>query len=125
MKIVHNKQELQEALKTKGQKIRIEGPYAKEIAQKIQRRKKISKTAKVGGVLLLIGGLAAAPFTGGSSLAGSAAGAAAMGLTIGTVALSAGELAMILGAGVGLCGYAVSKGYKVKIGKDGVELDPK
>lgn len=35
---VYNKQELQEALKNKGQKIRVEGSYANELAQKIHLR---------------------------------------------------------------------------------------
>lgn len=121
---VHSKQELQEALK-KDQKIRVEGPYAEELAQKIQRKRKIKKSAMVAGAAALIGGLAAAPFTGGASLAGSAAGAAAMGLTVGTVTLTTGQLAMLLGVGAPLLGYAIHKNYKVKIGKDGVVFDPK
>lgn len=49
---VYNKQELQEALKNKGQKIRVEGSYANELAQKIHRKKKVSKAVMVGGQLL-------------------------------------------------------------------------
>ena len=93
---VYNKQELQEALKNKGQKIRVEGSYANELAQKIHRKKKVSKAVMVGG------GLAAAPFTGGASLAGSAAGIAAMGFTAGAVTLTTAQLALILGVSASL-----------------------
>ncbi len=46
-----------------------------------------------------------------------------MGLTIGTVTLTTTDLAIILGAGV----FAISKGYKIKIGKGDyyIEMEPK
>ena len=105
----------------------MEGSYAKTLAKKIRSKKKIRKVAITGGVLAIIGGVVAAPFTGGTSLAGSVAGATAMGLTAGTVTLTTAELAMILGVGGLLGGYAISKGYKIKVGKGDnyVELDPK
>ena len=129
---VYNKQELQEALKNKGQKIRVEGSYANELAQKIHRKKKVSKAVMVGGAVVALGGLAAAPFTGGASLDGSAAGIAAMGITAGATAvtLTTAQLALILGVSASLLGYAIHKKYKITIkrDKDGgtvVELDPK
>ena len=127
---VYNKQELQEALKNKGQKIRVEGSYANELAQKIHRKKKVSKSVIVGGTVAALGGLVAAPFTGGASLAGTAAGIAAMGITAGAVTLTTAELALILGVSASLLGYAIHKNYKFKIkcDKNGgtvVELDPK
>lgn len=129
---VYNKQELQEALKNKGQKIRVEGSYANELAQKIHRKKKVSKAVMVGGAVVALGGLAAAPFTDGASLAGSAAGIAAMGITAGATAvtLTTAQLALILGVSASLLGYAIHKKYKITIkrDKDGgtvVELDPK
>lgn len=129
---VYNKQELQETLKNKGQKIRVEGSYANELAQKIHRKKKVSKAVMVGGAVVALGGLAAAPFTGGASLAGSAAGIAAMGITAGATAvtLTTAQLALILGVPASLLGYAIHKKYKITIkrDKDGgtvVELDPK
>ena len=75
-----------------------------------------------GGALALIGGIAAAPFTGGVSLAGSVAGATAMGLTVGTINISTAELAMILG----FAAYAINKKYKIKIGKEDeyIEMTP-
>ena len=114
------------ALKNKATSIRIEGPYAKEFAITIRSRKRKAKTAKKiamgGGALALIGGIAAAPFTGGVSLAGSVAGATAMGLTVGTINISTAELAMILG----FAAYAINKKYKIKIGKEDeyIEMTP-
>lgn len=129
---VYNKQELQEALKNKGQKIRVEGSYANELAQKIHRKKKVSKAVMVGGAVVALGGLAAAPFTGGAATCWSAAGIAAMGITAGATAvtLTTAQLALILGVSASLLGYAIHKKYKITIkrDKDGgtvVELDPK
>lgn len=123
---VRTKHELEVALKNKATSIRIEGPYAKEFANTIRSRKKkaeiAKKTAMGVGTLVLIGGIAAAPFTGGVSLAGSVVGATAMGLTIGTITISTAELAMILG----FAAYALNKKYKIKIGKkdEYIELSP-
>ena len=88
MVVVRTKEELQEAIKNKVDSIRIEGPYAGIVAKKIRSRKKLKKTAIVAGTLALVGGVVAAPLTGGVSLAGSAMGLTAMGLTIGTVTFS-------------------------------------
>ena len=126
MIVVRTKEELQEAVKNKTTSIRIEGPYAKEFANTIRSRKRKAKTAKkiaMGvGALALIGGIAAAPFTGGVSLEGSVAGATAMGLTVGTITISTAELAMILG----FAAYAINKKYKIKIGNDDeyIEMTP-
>ena len=126
MIVVRTKEELQEAVKNKTTSIRIEGPYAKEFANTIRSRKRKAKTAKkiaMGvGALALIGCIAAAPITGGVSLAGSVAGATAMGLTVGTITISTAELAMILG----FAAYAINKKYKIKIGNDDeyIEMTP-
>ncbi len=125
---VRTKEELEQAIKNnKGESIRVEGSYAKTLAKKIRSKKKISKVAMAGGALAIIGGVVAAPFTGGTSLAGSVAGATAMGLTWGTVTFTTTELAMILGVGGLLGGYALSKDYKIKVGKGDnyLEFDPK
>ena len=74
MIVVRTKEELQEAIKNKVDSIRIEGPYAGIVAQKIRSRKKVKKVAIGVGTLALVGGVIAAPFTGGASLAGSAVG---------------------------------------------------
>lgn len=122
MVTVRTKQELEVALKNKATSIRIEGPYAKTFANAVRSRKRKTKVAAGVGALALIGGVAAAPFTGGASLAGSAAGLAAMGLTIGTITISTAELAMILG----FAAYALNKNYNIKIGKGDkyVEMSP-
>lgn len=43
MVVVRTKDELQEAIKNKVDSIRIEGPYAGIVAQKIRSRKKVKK----------------------------------------------------------------------------------
>ena len=78
MIVVRTKEELQEAIKNKVDSIRIEGPYAKIFANAVRSRRRKAKVAKgaIGfGALAVIGGLAAAPFTGGASLAGTVMGA--------------------------------------------------
>lgn len=122
MIVVRTKEELQEAIKNKVDSIRIEDPYAKTFANAVRSRRRKAKVAIGFGALAVIGGLAAAPFTGGASLAGTVMGATAMGLTVGTVTISTAELAMILG----FAAYALNKKYTIKIG-DGdkyVEMRP-
>jgi len=63
-------------------------------AAKILKGSKKKKSAlKIGGALLALGGLVAAPFTAGSSLL---IGTAAAGLTVGNLTISAGELAVMV-----------------------------
>lgn len=122
MIVVRTKEELQEAIKNKVDSIRIEDPYAKTFANAVRSRRRKAKVAIGFGALAVIGGFAAAPFTGGASLAGTVMGATAMGLTVGTVTISTAELAMILG----FAAYALNKKYTIKIG-DGdkyVEMRP-
>ena len=117
-----SKQELEVALKNKTASVRIEGPYAKTFANAVRSRRRKAKVAIGFGALAVIGGLAAAPFTGGASLAGTVMGATAMGLTVGTVTICTAELALILG----FAAYALNKKYTIKIG-DGdkyVEMRP-
>ena len=119
---VRSKQELEVALKNKTASVIIEGPYAKTFANAVRSRRRKAKVAIGFGALAVIGGLAAAPFTGGASLAGTVMGATAMGLTVGTVTICTAELAMILG----FAAYALNKKYTIKIG-DGdkyVEMRP-
>lgn len=122
MIVVRTKEELQEAIKNKVDSIRIEGPYAGIVAQKIRSRKKVKKMAIGVGTLALVGGVVAAPFTGGASLAGSAAGLTAMGLTVGAITISTTQLAMLLGLGA----FAIYKKYNIKIGVGDkyVEMSP-
>lgn len=122
MVVVRTKEELQEAIKNKVDSIRIEGPYAGIVAQKIRSRKKVKKVAIGVGTLALVGGVVAAPFTGGASLAGSAVGLTAMGLTVGAITITTTQLAMLLGLGA----FAIYKKYNIKIGVGDkyVEMSP-
>lgn len=107
MTTVSTKQELISAIERREKQIIATG----EIAASIRKKVKVKKGAKVGGLLLAIGGLIAIPFTGGASAGLTAAG---MALTVGTVTISAAELAI-------LCGFALA--YKA-IGKCKVEFEP-
>ena len=122
MVVVRTKEELQEAIKNKVDSIRIEGPYAGIVAQKIRSRKKVKKVAIGVGTLALVGGVIAAPFTGGASLAGSAVGLTAMGFTVGAITITTTQLAMLLGFGA----FAIYKKYNIKIGVGDkyVEMSP-
>lgn len=122
MVVVRTKEELQEAIKNKVDSIRIEGPYAGIVAQKIRSRKKVKKVAIGVGTLALVGGVIATPFTGGASLAGSAVELTAMGLTVGAITITTTQLAMLLGFGA----FAIYKKYNIKIGVGDkyVEMSP-
>ena len=78
MTTVSTKQELISAIERREKQIIATG----EIAASIRRKVKVKKGAKVGGLVLAIGGLLAIPFTGGTSAGLTAAG---MALTVGTV----------------------------------------
>ena len=112
MVVVRTKEELQEAIKNKVDSIRIEGPYAGIVAQKIRSRKKVKKVAIGVGTLALVGGVIAAPLTVGDSLSGSAVGLTALGLTVGEITITTTKLAMLLGFGA----FAIYKKYNIKIG---------
>lgn len=111
---VHSQAELKAAMDRKEKQIRIVGPYAKELYDKMQKKKKVKKGAVIAGGALAVGGILAAPFTGGTSLAGTATGLAMAGATIGAITLTAGELAMILGSATLVSMYAIYKGAKIK-----------
>lgn len=113
--IVRTKTELETALKAKTKKITVVGPYAEQIAREYQKRHKVAKASGgIGAVGVALASIGAAPFSGGLSLAGLAASAA---LTVGTVTISAVELAIICGFTLGM--YGLSKGYDVKYSPDG------
>ena len=122
MKTVYTKEELAETLK-KGETALVKGSLASEIRKKYKTRKKVLKSTAITGGAIAVAGLVAAPFTGGTSLAGTAVGLVAMGLTIGTITISIGELALLLGAG--LAAYGIYKKCKVTFNKDGgVTIEP-
>lgn len=119
-KTVYTKDEMHRALAGGERTIIAKGELAQEIRKSSRRR----KVAKIGGGLLAVGGVLAAPFTAGTSLA-------ATGLSLGTtmaatitgaagecLAISAAELAIIIGGAVAITG--IVKGCKsVKFNPDG------
>ena len=117
MKTVTTTKELEEAIKAGETQLLLKG----EIAEKIIKKKKRKKGALIGGAVLALGGLIALPFTGGASAVGIFAG---LGLTIGTITMSAAELAIIVGGSIAIIGLI--KDYDVKFNSDGsVELKKK
>lgn len=112
MKTVSTKKELEDALSSGERKVILKG----EVAEKIIRSKKRKKGALIGGIALIVGGLVALPFTGGASATGILGG---LGLTVGTVTISAAELTILAGGSITV--YGIYKGYNVefKPGPDG------
>ncbi len=100
-KTVYTKDEMRRALADGEKSIIAKGELAREIRNSSKRR----KGAKIGGGILAVGGLLAAPFTGGTSLAATAAG-----LTLGSLTISVAELAIIVGGAVAITG--IVKGCK-------------
>ena len=122
MKTVYTKEQLEETLK-KGETALVKGSLASEICEKYKTRKKVCKSTAIAGGAIAVAGIVAAPFTGGTSLAGTAVGLGAMGLTIGAITISIGELALLLGAGLAV--YGICKKCKVTFNKDGsVTIEP-
>ena len=93
----------------------VKGAFAEELKKKATHQKRAKKGAIIGGGALVLGGLALAPFTGGASAAGAAAGATA--LTVGSLSLTTAELAIIVGGGIAMAGLL--KGYNIKFNRDG------
>ena len=101
----------------------VKGSLASEIREKFEKRKKVRKSTAIAGATIAVAGVVAAPFTGGTSLVGSAVALGAMGLTIGTITISIGELALLLGAA--LAAYGIYRNCKVKFNMDGsVTIEP-
>lgn len=118
MTTVRTESQLKAAIRSNEPSIRIVGP----MAQKYIRSKKARKAAKggaVAGILASTVMLAAAPLTGGASAVPGIMGiTAATGLTVGTVTISAAELAII--CSFALAALAISKGYKhITVNADG------
>lgn len=99
MKTVYSKKELEDAYASGERTIMVKG----EFAQQIRTRCKVKKAAKITSGLIAVAGIAAVPFTGGASLLATGAG-----LTVGTLTISATELAIILGSGLAF--YAIKNG---------------
>lgn len=108
MRTIRTKQELITGIKNGETHFRCEG----EVFKALERKRKITKASKIGGVMASIGGIAVLPFTGGLSgtaLLGSGAMMAASSTTISTAALI-----IILGSGA-IALAAVLKGRNVSI----------
>ena len=122
MKTVYTKEQLEETLK-KGETALVKGSLASEIRKKYETKIKVRKRTRIAGGAIAVAGLVAAPFTGGTSLVGSAVALGAMGLTLGTITISIGELALLLGAS--LAAYWIYKNCEVKFNMDGsVTIEP-
>ena len=126
MRTVYTKEELEEAFAAKEKKIIVKGELAKTMAEKIAKKEKKRKGAKIAGLCIAAASALAIPFSFGASSVGIAAGLTltAAGLTL---TMTATELAIILGFSLAVYGvYKLSK-VKIKAGPDGVEveIDPK
>ena len=122
MKTVYTKEQLEETLK-KVETALVKGSLASEIRKKYETKIKVRKRTRIAGGAIAVAGLVAAPFTGGTSLVGSAVALGAMGLTLGTITISIGELALLLGAA--LAAYGIYKNCKVTFNKDGsITIEP-
>lgn len=118
MLTVYTKQEMKKALENRESQILVKG----ELAQTMRKKAKVKKSAKIGGIALVIAGIVAIPFTGGASSVLTGAGVAA--LTVGTVSLTALELAILCGFVIAMTG--VLKGAKVTFNSDGsVTVEPR
>lgn len=112
MKTVHTKEELVAALKSGETHIIAKG----EIAETLRKKKKRRTAALIGGGLLAVGGIIAAPFTGGASIPIGLAS----GFTVGAVTMTTAELLILCTTGVGLgalgvAAYGIHKNRKVKL----------
>ena len=118
MKTVYTNLELANALENGEKHLLLKGAVAKTFLAK--RKKK--RWCKITGGILAVGGLIAAIPTGGASLA-----ATAVGLTVGTVTITATEILAIFGGAtlfsVGTISALKGRKIKYKVGPDGVYMD--
>ena len=114
MTTVSTKEELISAIERREKQIIATG----EIAASILRKVKVKKGAKVGGLVLAIGGLLAIPFTGGTS-----AGLTVAGLTCltGAATLTGTEILILCGiiGGTAVAITGVLRNAKVEFKPDG------
>jgi len=120
MATVSTKEELKKALEAKERRIVVIG----ELAASMRKKHTVKKASKIGGIALIAGGIIAAPFTGGTSLAGTVTGLGlvAAGAAL-TITMSAAELAILCGCLLGA--YGIHKKCKVIFKPDGtVVIEP-
>lgn len=110
LKVVYTTTELEEAIKAGETKLLAKG----ELAERIRKQKKRKKRTLIGGLALTAAGLVALPFTWGASTPLLLGG---LGLTIGTVTISAAELAILVGGSIAIIG--LYKGYNITFNPDG------
>ena len=110
MTIVTNKEELNNAIKAGEKHFLCKGQLAEELKKRYRVRKVVKGSSLAFG-LTAVACLAAAPFSGGTSLIGlgamAGAGAVATGLTVESVTISATELAIFCCAILALLGHKV------------------
>lgn len=109
-KTVYSTAELEEAIKAGETKLLLKG----EIAEMIRKRKARKKRTLIGGLALAAAGLVALPFTWGASTPLLIGG---LGLTIGTVTISAAELAILVGGSIAIIGLC--RDYTITFNSDG------
>ena len=132
MVIVYTKEELAKAIENKTPKILCKGDVANEITKEFLDKRKKNRLGTLAGIAMIVAGTVALPFTGGMSAVGIAVGAgtasiasfiAEMGLKLGPVEISTGELAIICGTIIAV--VAILKGMRVIFNKDGsVTVEP-
>lgn len=111
--VVYTQSDFENAIRNRQSEIIVGGELAQRIIEKYEAKKRKKRL----GIALAIASIAAIPFTGGTSLA-------LMGLTIGTVTISATELAILCGFILGLTG--ILKGAEIEFRPDGtVVVKPK
>lgn len=108
--VVYTTTELEEAIKAGETKLLAKG----ELAGKIRKRKERKRRSLIGGLALFLVGLVALPFTWGASTPLLLGG---LGLTIGSVTISAAELAILVGGSIAIIGLC--KDYTITFNPDG------
>jgi glucose uptake protein GlcU len=107
---IRSKSEFKKAIEDRYDRIIAVGAIAEEAIKQVQRKQRVKKVAKGGGI-------AAAPFTGGASMFRLTA--AATGVAI---ALTTTQLALILVAITGISIAAFKMYTKITISKDGTTV---
>ena len=118
MTTVYTEYELKNALERGEKKVLCKGELGRKLAAEIEKCKKKKRNLGIAAAGAVALGVAAAPFTGGASLIPGVAA----GLTIGTVTITIGELALILGAALAGIAILKNKNVKLKMTSAGVEL---
>jgi hypothetical protein len=106
---VSNEKELQEALLSNYNEIVLESPNAISIINKIEKAERKRSKAKKAGILVVLAAVAAAPFTGGTSLG--------LGLIGASFTLSEAAILAIISGIVSISKEAIDKLAEYKIAK--------